>query len=205
MAKTLQQIYKRQNEHIAENYDRLNFTAPKGTKERIQATGESVNSFVKRVVLAELERLENGSAAGPADHSETRNAGTDPAQIQQATRATDPQEIQDKQNTKPAPAAAPSLEELNAQLEQRRQEWQAVKPLLQEEEPEEDKTQDLTPETLRAVAGAPDPEPVAGSIKDFVLHAKQAVREEEEKRRQAAEQRRSEQENAVAQMLKSRS
>ena len=203
MAKTLQQIYKRQNEHIAENYDRLSITTPKGTKERIQATGESLNSFIKRVILAELERLENGSTAGPADHNETRNAGADPAQIHQATRATDPQEIQE--DTKPAPAVAPSLEELNAQLEQRRQEWQAVKPLLQEEEPEEDEAQDLTAETLRAVAGVPDPEPAGVSIRELAERAKKVVREEEEKRRQAAEQRRSDQENAVAQMLKSRS
>ena len=190
---------KAQNESAKERWETVSCRLPKGTKQFFVDRGYTLNGIINELIQREIERITNN------EQHEARNAETEPAQIQQATRATDPQEIQDKQNTKPAPAAATSLEELNAQLEQRRQEWQAVKPLLQEEEPGEDATEDLTPETLRAVAGAPDPEPVAGSIKDLILHAKQTVREEEEKRRQAAEQRRSEQENAVAQMLKSRS
>lgn len=52
---------KRQNEYIAqytrENYDRGNILFPVGTKERVKLTGESLNAFVNRLVLAELERM----------------------------------------------------------------------------------------------------------------------------------------------------
>lgn len=60
----LEKQYKRQNEHIKENYDRVSVTLPKGTKERIKATGESINGFIIRSVISELERLE-GKAEQP--------------------------------------------------------------------------------------------------------------------------------------------
>lgn len=50
--------YKKQNDLIKDGYDRISVIIPKGTKERIKAQGESINSFVNRLVLAELERLE---------------------------------------------------------------------------------------------------------------------------------------------------
>ena len=53
----LEKQYKRQNEHIKENYDRVSVTLPKGTKERIKATGESINGFICRLVSDELDRL----------------------------------------------------------------------------------------------------------------------------------------------------
>ena len=39
-------------------FDRVQVNLPKGTKERIHATGESMAAFINRVVLLELERLE---------------------------------------------------------------------------------------------------------------------------------------------------
>lgn len=39
----------------ANNYDKVLIRFPRGTKERIQATGESVNGFVNRLVKAELD------------------------------------------------------------------------------------------------------------------------------------------------------
>lgn len=56
--KILEKQYKRQNEHIRENYDRISVTLPKGTKERIKATGESINGYISRLVLADLERTQ---------------------------------------------------------------------------------------------------------------------------------------------------
>lgn len=50
--------YKRQNKHIRDNYDRLSTTHPKGTKEQIQATGYSLNSFVVEAVREKLNRLD---------------------------------------------------------------------------------------------------------------------------------------------------
>lgn len=57
--KTLEKQYKRQNEYIKNTFDRVSVTLPKGTKERITATGESINGFINRVVSQELQRLED--------------------------------------------------------------------------------------------------------------------------------------------------
>lgn len=54
----LKKQYNRQNEHIRENYDRVSITLPKGTKERIKAKGETVNGYIVRIVLDDLERSE---------------------------------------------------------------------------------------------------------------------------------------------------
>lgn len=53
---------KAQNKRIKESYDRISVTLPKGTKERIQAQGLTINGFVNELVLAELERLEAPTA-----------------------------------------------------------------------------------------------------------------------------------------------
>lgn len=48
---------KKQNAAIKENYDRISCTLPKGTKERIIASGETVNGLVNRLVLEYLDNL----------------------------------------------------------------------------------------------------------------------------------------------------
>lgn len=48
--------YQRQNEYIKGSFDRVSVTLPKGTKERIKATGQSVNSFINNVVKKELDK-----------------------------------------------------------------------------------------------------------------------------------------------------
>ena len=69
----LEKQYKRQNEHIKENYDRVSITLPKGTKERIKATGESINGFIIRSVLADLDRLEViAERTGPEEQAEDK-------------------------------------------------------------------------------------------------------------------------------------
>jgi hypothetical protein len=55
----LEKQYKRQNEHIKNNYYRASVTLPKGTDKRIKATGETVNGFINRLVDDELNRIEN--------------------------------------------------------------------------------------------------------------------------------------------------
>lgn len=52
--------YKKQNNKIKETYDRISVTLPKGTKERIKLQGESINGYINRLVLADLEQLERG-------------------------------------------------------------------------------------------------------------------------------------------------
>lgn len=61
--KKLQKQYKRQNEYNKINYDRINVLLPRGTKARIAATGQSLNSFIVSVTLAALDQFEKGPAA----------------------------------------------------------------------------------------------------------------------------------------------
>lgn len=49
---------KKQNEAAKNNWDCISCRLPKGTKERIQALGYTVNGFLNAAVLAELEKLE---------------------------------------------------------------------------------------------------------------------------------------------------
>ena len=52
---------KRQNEKAKENYDRISVMLPKGTKDRIQAQGRTINGFVNQLVLEKLDELENNN------------------------------------------------------------------------------------------------------------------------------------------------
>lgn len=42
----------------AKTYDRVNLLLPKGIKDQIKATGESVNGFINRLVKQELSRID---------------------------------------------------------------------------------------------------------------------------------------------------
>lgn len=55
----LEKQYKRQNEYIKNNYDRMTVTLPKGTKERIKERGESVNGLVNRLISEYLDGTES--------------------------------------------------------------------------------------------------------------------------------------------------
>jgi predicted DNA binding CopG/RHH family protein len=48
------------NQFIAENYDRVNLTVPKGDKERIknhaEKCGETLNGFIQRAIHETMER-----------------------------------------------------------------------------------------------------------------------------------------------------
>lgn len=56
---------KRQNEKAKENYDRISVMLPKGTKERIQAQGLTINGFVNQLVLEKLDELESNKNECP--------------------------------------------------------------------------------------------------------------------------------------------
>lgn len=56
---------KRQNEKAKENYDRISVMLPKGTKDRIQAQGLTINGFVNQLVLEKLDELENNNNECP--------------------------------------------------------------------------------------------------------------------------------------------
>ena len=56
---------KRQNEKAKENYDRISVMLPKGTKDRIQAQGLTINGLVNQLVLDKLDELENNNNECP--------------------------------------------------------------------------------------------------------------------------------------------
>lgn len=56
---------KAQNESAKEKWDTVSCRLPKGTKERIKALGLSVNGLINKLVLAELERMENSKSSEP--------------------------------------------------------------------------------------------------------------------------------------------
>ena len=56
---------KRQNEKAKENYDRISVMLPKGTKDRIQAQGLTINGFVNQLVLDKLDELEKNNSECP--------------------------------------------------------------------------------------------------------------------------------------------
>lgn len=60
---------KKQNEAAKNNWDCISCRLPKGTKERIQAQGLTINGFINELVLAELERLEAPTA--PKDNGDS--------------------------------------------------------------------------------------------------------------------------------------
>ena len=51
--------YKKQNDKIKDNYDRISVTLPKGTMDRIKAAGLSINGYINKLVLEDLEKLES--------------------------------------------------------------------------------------------------------------------------------------------------
>lgn len=62
---------RKQNEAAKNNWDCITCRLPKGTKERIQAQGLTINGFVNELVLAELKRLEAPTApTNDGDNSE---------------------------------------------------------------------------------------------------------------------------------------
>lgn len=52
--------YKRQNEKIQKNFDRVSAVLPKGSADRIKALGISTNQFINNAVSSELDKLESG-------------------------------------------------------------------------------------------------------------------------------------------------
>lgn len=58
----LQKKYARQNEYTNNHYDRVSVVLPKGAKERIKATGDTVNNFIATAVMNRLLEIEEDGA-----------------------------------------------------------------------------------------------------------------------------------------------
>ena len=53
------------NRFIAQTYDRINLTVPKGNKDRIKAyaekNGESINGYINRLIDSDLKNFKGGT------------------------------------------------------------------------------------------------------------------------------------------------
>lgn len=52
---------RQQNEKAKESYDRVSVVLPKGTKERILETGETINGYINRLVIEDMDRRKVGN------------------------------------------------------------------------------------------------------------------------------------------------
>jgi hypothetical protein len=84
---------KKQNEAAKNNWDCISCRLPKGTKDRIQALGYTVNGFLNIIVLAELERLE---AEAPQTAQPEAAKEEQPEQAQQ--KADAPEDVEELNN-----------------------------------------------------------------------------------------------------------
>lgn len=126
----LQQIAKRNNQYIKNNYDRIVTLAPRGTVDRIKAIigPQSINSYVNELIAADIKRCEDlQQTAEKAAPQETPQAATAPARRNtregNESPAEGPQDAQEKprkaRRTGPAKAAegpegsAHNLQEIN--------------------------------------------------------------------------------------------
>ena len=87
--------YRRQNDHIKANYDRVNILLPKGAKDAIKATGESLNAYFNRLYAEDMERRGMATykahtapetSTGTNAHGITENATTGRTEGHKATR-----------------------------------------------------------------------------------------------------------------------
>lgn len=84
---------KKQNEAAKNNWDCISCRLPKGTKDRIQALGYTVNGFLNSIVLAELEKLE---AEAPQTAQPEATKEEQPEQAQQ--KADAPEDVEELNN-----------------------------------------------------------------------------------------------------------
>jgi len=84
---------KKQNEAAKNNWDCISCRLPKGTKDRIQALGYTVNGFLNTIVLAELQKLE---ADAPQTAQPEAAKEEQPEQAQQ--KADAPEDVEELNN-----------------------------------------------------------------------------------------------------------
>jgi hypothetical protein len=142
---------KRQNEQAKNTWETVSCRLPIGTKKRIENQGFSINGLINKLILAELDKLENQEQKSPVswdqlaeiekqkaekDHAELLNAPhTEPAQHGELTKALFYHgEVTKETDTSSAtPDALKLQEELERRREQYRREKEAEQLLTEEQ------------------------------------------------------------------------
>lgn len=128
----LQKKYARQNEYTNNHYDRVSVVLPKGAKERIKATGDTVNNFIATAVMNRLLEIEEDGAPveTPAPVKEEK-----PMPEPKETAAVEP--ISEEQKAK------------DAAFEKKRKEW--LKSIYGDDfhDVMDDEEEIISPQTLR--------------------------------------------------------
>lgn len=128
----LQKKYARQNEYTNNHYDRVSVVLPKGAKERIKATGDTVNNFIATAVMNRLLEIEEDGAPveTPAPVKEEK-----PMPELKETAAVEP--ISEEQKAK------------DAAFEKKRKEW--LKSIYGDDFHDimDDEEETISPQTLR--------------------------------------------------------
>lgn len=128
----LQKRYENQNKYINEKYDRVSVVLPKGAKDRIKATGDTVNNFIATAVMNRLLEIEEDGAPveTPAPVKEEK-----PMPEPKETAAVEP--ISEEQKAK------------DAAFEKKRKEW--LKSIYGDDfhDVMDDEEEIISPQTLR--------------------------------------------------------
>ena len=133
----LQKRYENQNKYINEKYDRVSVVLPKGAKERIKATGDTVNNFIATAVMNRLLEIEEDGA--PVET---------PAPVKEEKPMPEPKETAAVEEKPKAPISEEQKAK-DAAFEKKRKEWlksiygDDFHDIMDEEE------ETISPQTLR--------------------------------------------------------
>ena len=139
---------KRQNEQAKKAWETVSCRLPIGTKKRIENQGLSINGMINKLVLAELDKLENQDQKSPVswdhlaeiekrkaeqDHAELVNAPhTEPAQHGELAKALFYHgEVTKETDTS---SATPDALKMQAELERKQAEYKRLKEAEQTQE-----------------------------------------------------------------------
>lgn len=92
------------NKYNAENYERVNLTMPKGSKDALRAHadshGESVNAFINRAIMevTEMDKMHTAYQRGLLRHLERLNNALESADLTEAKKLLG-ELIEDTQNS----------------------------------------------------------------------------------------------------------
>ena len=133
----LQKQYKRQNNSIKENYDRISATLPKGTIDRIKALGLTINGVANDAILSFLECAEEVGQDATEEPQNVQEAAGQESADKLPARHPERQETP-KTDTR---SEAERLAEIQAIIDAKKAEMESQKRQKEEEQAKEKEEQ----------------------------------------------------------------